>query len=89
LDGEFLSAELFEGDAILLLLFLGSLFFRALFEAAVFLPTGENDPAHNERGEGESGPGIKEGILEGGFFFADPVEPACMHLVRKRASIEK
>ena len=67
LDGELLSAELFEGNAVLFLLFLGSLLFSALFNAAVFVPAGEKDPADDERGDTESGPGIEEGILERGF----------------------
>ena len=52
---------------ILLLLFLDTLFFGALFDAAVFVPAGEEDPADDERADGECGPGIEKGILEDRF----------------------
>ena len=54
---------------ILFLLLLEAYFFSVSVQVTVLQPAGEKDPAHDERADGECGPGIKKGILKDGFGF--------------------
>src|SRR6266850_238669 len=66
LDGQLLSAELFQGDAILLLLFLRSFLFRAAFNGAIFQPARKKNPPYNKHNDNESRRGVQRGIFEEG-----------------------
>ena len=67
LDGEVLPAESFEDGAVLLLLLLRSLFFRAIIDDAIFVPTGEEDPSHDENRDDEDARRVKETVFKDGF----------------------
>src|SRR6266404_1991411 len=66
LDGELLSAELFQGDAILLLLLLRSFLFRAVFDGAIFPPARKKNPPYNKHNDDEDRRGVQRGIFEEG-----------------------
>ena len=55
LDSELLSAELFEGQAVLFLLLLGSFHSCAIFNEVVFAPAGEKNPADSKKRDDEHG----------------------------------
>src|SRR6266478_1830389 len=64
LDGQLLSAELFQGDAILLLLLLRSFLFRAVFHGAIFQPARKKNPSYNKHNDDKGRRGVERGIFE-------------------------
>src|SRR5713226_7786269 len=66
LDGELLSAELFQGDAILLLLLLRSFHLRAVFNGAIFPPARKKNPPYNKHNDDKGRRGVQRGIFEKG-----------------------
>ena len=66
LDSELLSAELFQGDAILLLLLLRSFHFRAVFNGTIFPPARKKNPPYDKHNDDEGHRGVQRGIFEEG-----------------------
>src|SRR5580704_1526755 len=69
LDVECLAAELIEGRAVVLSLFLASHLGGLPIDPLIFLPAGENNPAYDQGYDCQGERGIEERVLEDGFGF--------------------